>query len=361
MLVYYFMILAVVLFTYAAHKIDSIWNWKFGQQKRPGFSRFFLILTAMTLAIVAGLRYNIGSDFGAYYKARSIFGGHLWESVISLNEPFTALFTDVITLFSEDNAAYILCFSLFTVLTSCYVIFRDSEKPLFAIMLYIFCGCWHGSFNGVRQFFAATFILLGYKYIYTREFWKYAFFVFLAYCSHVTAIIMIVPYFFLTRRVNFLNILLLAIGTIIVGANYETIFGFIGMLKDENVTMNAYASNSVNVMRILVNCAPAIMMIVFYIMKKEPFSRMDDFYTNILVMNAAAMVAASNSAYLARIGIYTNILLPVALTRLIRFRSKPIEIMLRLTIIVLYAAFWYIEVSGAPALNNFRWVWERTA
>lgn len=360
MLVYYFTIFAVVLFAFAAQKIDTVWKWKLGRGPRPAASRFFLIMAAMTLAIVAGLRYNVGSDFGAYYRANDIFGGNLWHSIITLNEPFTSLLTEIIDLFSSDNGAYILGFSLFTVLFSCYVIFRDSDKPLFAIMLYILCGCWHGSFNGVRQYFAATFILLGYKYIYTREFWKYALFVFLAYCCHVTAIIMIIPYFILTNKVNFLNIILLAIGTIIVSANYETIFGLIGMLKDKDVAMNAYTTNSVNIMRILVNCAPAVMMIVFYIMGKESFSDLDDFHTNILVMNAAAMVAASNSSYLARIGIYTNILLPIALSRLIRFRSKPVEIMLRLTIVALYAVFWYIEVSDSPALNRFFWVWERT-
>ena len=188
--------------------------------------------------------------------------------------------------------------------------------------------------------------------------WKYFFFVFLAYCSHVSAIIMVVPYFILRNRITFRNILLLVAGTVIVSANYETIFSFVGMLKEKEVVMNTYATNSVNILRILVNCAPAVLALFLYVYNGYA-SAEDTFFINALIMNAAAMVAASNSAYLARIGIYTGILVPIALERLIKFKQPWAGIVLRGIILILFAIFWYVEVSGSPALNEFLWIWDR--
>ena len=358
MTVYYVSILLVILTSGLAQAADRRSNSGPGEKRKSKAAVFLLFLTSAILSVVAGLRYEVGTDFGAYFHADEIFGGHAWESLKTLNEPIIAIFTDLISLITDVEGAYTFFFSLFTIGLSTYVLFRDTEDYVFAILLFIFTGCWHGTFNGVRQYMAATFVLLGYRYIYEKKMLKYFFFIFLAYCTHVSAIIMVIPYFFLRNRITFINILILVLGTAVVSYNYETIFSFIGMLKEEEIVMNTYATNSVNILRILVNCAPAVLALVLCI-HNGGASDEQAFFINILFFNAAAMVAASNSAYLARIGIYTGILVPIAMEKLIRFKNSMTTFIVRSVIIVLFAIFWYVDVSTPPALNEFKWVWER--
>ena len=226
-------------------------------------------------------------------------------------------------------------------------------------MLFIFTGVWHGTFNGVRQYLAASVILAGHRLILDKKFWKYLVVVFIAFCFHRSSVIMLIPYFIFRNRVNFRNVLLLLVGTYIVSANYDAIFSFIGFLKDSDMVMgdNAYYGATVNIFRVLIFCAPAVTVTVMY--WKKPLDREQTFYYNTLLANAAAMLATSNSAYLARLSIYTNVFTPLALAKLIRFQSKKTEIFIRILVVVLYAVFWYLEISGSEALSEFRWVWER--
>lgn len=319
--------------------------------------RICLFFAISGLVFTAGFRYYIGTDFGAYYKAYSIFGGNVWRKITSLDEPVISIVTTFISNFTMEGAVYIFTFSLFTVSVSAYITVKNVDSIAFALALYVFCGAWHGSFNGVRQYIAATFILMGYRYILEKKFWKYAFFVFLAYCSHVSAIVMILPYFFLRNKIRFWNTFIMTVGTILVSANYDLIFSFVEDLKEQEIAMGAYMTSSVNILRVLANCAPAAVGLVLHGNRK--LGKEETFYLNTLIFNAAAMVAASNSTYLARIGIYTGIFIPIALEKLIVLNNKKTQAFLRFVIIAFYAVFWYYEISISPALNPFCWVWNR--
>ena len=316
-----------------------------------------LVAAVLPLIFTAGFRYEIGTDFNAYYKADQVFGGNVWEKIKTLNEPGIALLVEIINFFSKDGATYIFIFSFLTIFPTTYVLLRRSDNYTVILLLYVFTGCWHGSFNGVRQYLAATVLMLGHRYILDKKFVKYAITVLIAYCFHSSAIVMIVPYFVMRGKINFRNIFLLALGTLLVSSNYDTLFSFIGAIKDKEVVMDTYATASVNILRVLANCAPAVLAVALYIKKDPPPEQ--TFYINGLIINAAAMIAAANSTYLARIGIYTSLFIPAGLPKLIRFEDKKMEKLLWVIIIALFAIFWYYEVSTYPSLNQFKWVWER--
>lgn len=323
----------------------------------PWNVRVLLILAVTPLILTAGLRYYMGTDFGAYYNAEKVFGGHLWQSIMELNEPGLPLLVEIISKFSHDGGVYIFVFSLITVSLSTYSILKYTEDYVFALLLYVFCGLWHGSFNGVRQYLAATIVLLGHRLILERKFWKYLLTVFVAFCFHSSAAVMIVPFFVMRNRINFGNILLLTVGTMLVALNYETVFRFVGFLKEKDVVMNEYATNSVNILRVLANVAPAAFAIIMF-WKKEPTTE-EMFYINGLIINAAAMIAASNSAYLARVCIHTSVFLPIALPKLVHMENPRLESLFRAGTIMLFGIFWYFEVSSYSSLNNFQWIWSR--
>lgn len=356
---YFYTIVLVFLFSLLAERSSDRHNEEGVSLKNESISsKFFLFLTAAVLIFVAGCRYKVGADYGVYYKGLVIFGNKLWNSVYTFDEPGLPILASIVGLFTNDGAYFVFACSAITISLLLITIYKNERSYLLASLLFVLIGIWDGTFNGVRQYFAAAILFAGHRFIYERKLWKYLITVFLAACFHRSAVVMVVLFFLLRNRLTVRNVILLVVGTAIVSANYDTVFSFIGLLKDSDfTTLTAYATTTVNVLRILVACAPGIFCLIIY-WKKE-LTKEQTFYINALIIHGAAMVAASSSAYLARICIYTSPFLPVAIPKLIRMDNKLLESVLRIGMVVLYAAYWYIGISGSKDLNNFRWIWER--
>lgn len=326
-------------------------------KEQPFPVKIFLFLTAAMLIFVAGCRYYVGADYGGYYHGLEKYIPRLKESLRTFDEPGMPILATIVGWFTDDGAYFVFLCSFLTIGLFLITIYRNDNSYLMASLLFLFLP-WTGTFNGVRQYLAAAILFCGHRCIYDKKLWKWLLTVFIASCFHITALVMVILYFLLRNKVSIRNVVILTIGTYIVSANYDTIFSMIGFLKDSDMTtLDAYATNSVNVLRILVSCSPAIACLVLYY--KKELSDEQTFYMNSLVIHAAAMVAASNSAYLARIGIYTTPFVVVALPKLFRTENKVLERILRIGIVVLYAIFFYVEVSNSNALKNFHWIWER--
>ena len=357
---YYWTILAVFLLTAFA----KIANRSAALQVPEGVSysrtaKLFLVIAVAVLVFVAGLRYRVGTDYTAYYRGLTLFGGRLEESLRSLDEPGLPLIATVISWFTDDGAYFIFVCAALTIMLCMMTNYKYTNQFVFVSMLFVFCGNWDGCFNGVRQYLAAAIVFAGHRLIYERKLVKYLLVVFLAFCVHSSAVIMIVPYFVLRNRINARNIILLIIGTAIVFLSYDRVFEFIGFLKDSEgeVGLTNYARTSVNILRTLVGCAPAVLCLVLYAEKKPNVEQ--TFYINALIIHATGRIATSNSAYLARLGIYTGLFVPLALAKLVKFDNKRLESLTKWGIVALYAIFWYVEISGSSSLSNFHWIWER--
>ena len=354
---YFITISIATVFSALASKAE-----KLGLRSRTQYNiltNLMLVIVSACLIFVAGLRYYVGTDYGGYYKGLTTYGEKFETAVKTLDEPGLPLVATIVGWFANDGAYFIFFCSLITISLILFQNYKNTDSFVFCTLLFVFIGVWHGTFNGVRQYFAAAIIFAGHRLILDKKFWKYLLVVFIAFCFHRSSIIMLIPYFIYRNRITFRNVLLLLIGTYIISANYDTIFTFVGFLKDSEMSMGdtAYNSTTVNIFRVLTFCAPAITVLVLY-WKKNPNSE-QTFYINALLANAAAMLATSNSAYLARLSIYTNVFTPLALSKLLKFENKMVEVTVKCIVVVLYAVFWYIEISGSKALANFHWIWER--
>lgn len=356
MIPYYWTVGFVAVFSFLA----ELFAQKKKTDKKPGDKLsvgtvVFLFLTAGVLIFIAGSRYYVGTDYGAYYRGLKIYAPRLKEAVMNFDEPGLPLVATIVSWFTKDGAWFIMTCSALTIGLYMIVIYRNEQSYFMASLLFVLT-IWDGTFNGVRQYFASAILFCGHRFIYDKKFFKWLLTVFIAACFHISAVVMVTLYFILRNKVSILNIALLSVGTYFVSANYDTLFSFIGMLKDTEMVMNSYATNSVNILRIAVSCAPAVTAIALHFGKE--YTKEDTFYTNALVVHGAAMIAASNSTYLARIGIFTSPFVIVGLPKLIRMKNKYVEILVRAGIIVLYGIYWYIEISGSSSLNNYQFVWK---
>lgn len=359
MKVYYATILLTALFSIMAELFSCRHTGMAGSLKNePRLTKLLLFLAASILIFVAGLRYNVGADYGAYSKLGFQIFDDLEESLQTFDEPGLRILVRILSWFTDDGAYITFTCSVITIGLFLFTAYKNEPSYAMVTMLFILVGIWSGSFNGVRQYFAAAILFAGHRLIYERKIWKYLLCVFIATCFHLSAVVMVVLYFLLRNKLTARNIILLVLGTAIISANYDTIFSLIGLLKvSDTASQTVYANTTVNILRVLVACAPAGLCLILYWGKET--TEEQTFYINALIIHASAMVAASDSAYLARITIYTSPFVVVALPKLIRFDNKRLETLTRIGIIFLYAVFWYIGISESNVLREFHWIWER--
>ena len=331
----------------------TAWIAQLSEQRVP--KSLFTFFTTIILVLVAGLRWGVGTDYFSYAMN---YSGYSASSLTELKfEMGIRVISVVAQYLYDDYATMFFIASLLTIGLFVFTIAKNSKMFVFSILLFIFIGSWNGTFNAVRQFLACAILFAGHRYIIEKEFFKYLLVVGIATAFHVSAVIMLPLYFIVTRKVDFKQILLLAFTVIILIFSYDYLFTVAGMLKDRTIELDSYMTSQVSIWRIAVNFAPLGLLLLRTGNDKKITDF--DFYLNLLIINAALMAATMNSAYLARVGIYTSIYTTIALPKLLERFDTTTAMILKFIVISCYAIYWYIDVSSNVSLNDFTWIFER--
>ena len=356
MTTYYITILLVFGFLIMAQKSivkDTGINNEITYKKTPE-TRLFFILASISLIFVAGFRYDVGSDYSSYYFSFNRFYLDLWQSFKELDEPGIKFVAKIINIVGGNATAFVFACAFITIVLFLATIYKNTDMLLLATLLYVFMGCWHGAFNGIRQYLAAAIIFAGINFIKERKFWKYALIIFIAFLFHASAIIMIFPYFIAYNKINFRNIALLIIASVIVLFSFSELLDLAGFILRNELTESDYITTSVNILRVLVAIVPAVFFILVY--SGRPVSKEQRFWLNFLIINGIVMFATSNSAYFARIGIYTAPFSALGIAELVKGLKPREKKVFSVIIVIAYFLFWLYSLQTSVALNNFQWV-----
>ena len=329
-----------------------------GERGDTALCSFLFSMAALVLILVAGLRYRVGADYGAYYLGYSDYADTLWERIKTLDEPGYPLIAKTAVLLGGGGALSLLIASVVTHTLNLRTLFKNTDQLLYAVMLYVFLGCWHGEFNAVRQCLAGAFVFAGYAFLRDKRFWPYAFCVFAAFLCHRSAILMIIPFFFVHRKVSFPNLILLSVGVaVIIFAENAVFRATEGLLARTLDASDLYFNNRVNLFRTLVRISPALFFL--FVLHGREKTEEESFYLNILIFHAAVSIATAGSAYYARFSMYTDPFLCVVIPELSKRLSNRNRRIIMAVILVLYFFFWRYEVINSVSLNRFIWIWQR--
>lgn len=305
---------------------------------------------------VAGFRYRVGADYRQY--AESFDRGNnefSWSGSSFNSEPaFNALAT-VGSHFYRDSASMFFLASLVTV--GLMVRTYAKYSPMFAlsILMMVLVCAWHDSFNGVRQFLAAAIVLAAHGFILERRFKAFFMAVLLASLFHFSAWICLLLYFIPRRRMGFRGQLVLVVVAIIAIGSYDVLGSVVDTVRGKDVSSLSYFAEQVNPLRVMLAFVPYAIALLFVDAKR--LSDRGNFFTNVTLLHGVIFLISISSAYLARFTIYTQVFLPIALASVVAACSERNRRWLVPLIVVVYAAFWYLQVSRVPSLNNFRWIW----
>ena len=321
--------------------------------------RILLFVSVAVLVIVAGCRYHVGTDYKSYELLYKEYSAASLGTVLKMEEPILPLIGWLSNrIFHTDKAMFFFA-SLLTIAPVLISSYRESDDYVFITLLYIFVGCWHGSFNGIRQYLACAIVFCGRKFIFERKFLKYALVIVLASLCHRSAAVFILLYFIVSDRITVERMFLVIVGTVFLAINYDLVFELIGWVSDSEFVMTDYASKTVSIFRVLVGCCPALLAL-FYAARKK-LNKTQIFYVYLLVANAAARIATAESAYLARLGAYTAMFIPLGLSHIVGHGSTKKEQVFAVkgAIVLLYFAYWMVEVSGSATLSEYEWFFGR--
>lgn len=322
--------------------------------QRP--QKIIVFLMISILALVAGLRYNVGTDYYNYYSSYDYFKS---ASLAINDEPGIKIIARISSLIYDDPATMMFLAAVITVILMTTTVIRNSDMYWLSILLYVFLCCWHGCFNGVRQYLAAAVLFAGHCFIKERKFLKYIIIVFMAAMFHITAIVGILFYFYPQIKISFRNILISIVVAFIGTRLYDQIFGFIGFLKSDTFDLSGatYLTNNISPFRIAVAWVP----VLFFVILKKYYDTNDDkfkFYMNMSILHAILMTVAMNSAYLGRVGIYTGIYNTITWPLLLQKIEPRTQRLVILVMLILYFLYWRTEATGAT-LINFQWIFQR--
>lgn len=327
--------------------------------KQIPYSSICIFLTTVMLTAVSGLRYMVGTDYLQYSRN---YAGYLGADTKSLfSQMGLSVVAKVSALIYNDYATWFFLMACLTIIPVCVVIYNHCDSWFYGIVFYLFLGCWHGSFNIVKQAAAASILLIGFRYIIRRDFKKWLCICIFATLFHVTALLMLPVYFLRDDEINYKKIGVIILAAVVARFSYENLFNVVSILKEGDGMVSVFSdtrNNAVNILRIIMSCVPTLLAVAFCNLKKVKDGKFITLF-NLSLLNSAANIAAMNSIYLHRFCAFTTIynvlFLPLAINRM-KNRNQIIVVP---ALLCLYCAYWSYDLYKGSSTVVFHWIFER--
>lgn len=356
MIVYPFVIITSVVL---ARWTDFNAKIRDGGVSRPRRLTIGALMVIGVLAGVSALRWRVGTDYWAYERNFDQYVKELPTSINFLGEPGIRLLAWFADSIGAGSAGMFALAAFITLGLIVRTIWRWSLAFGFSIAVFILSGNWHGTFNGVRQYLAASILLAGHRYIVERRFARWLLVVLVATLFHVSAIVGLLMYALPRKRLSAVSQLTILVIAVIAMVGTGALLQVGASLTDDPGSWGSeYAVHSVNPLRIAFYCLP---MLMYWILPTRKTIRHegDWFYANMLVIIAATAIAGAGSAYLMRFAVYPSLFLPIALALVTSVDNKWERALVRGGLLAAMAVFMYTEVSMTNNLSNFQWLFNR--
>lgn len=325
-------------------------------QPKPNILGF--LIPAVLFTTFSGLRNNLGDTVYYIYSYSLLdpkeMSGSPWklDGGIIYN-----VMQHYCRIRSDDPTLLIFLTAIISCVPVIYVIYKYSESYELGIYLFVTTSYYSFSMNGIRQYMAAGVLLLATRYLFSedgKDFFKYLFFVMLAWLFHASAIIMIPVFFIARRRAWSWLTLLMLVGTSMLTVMFDLFLPtFLDVL--ENTDYSEYARNDwftsgaetgSNIIRVAVLLIP---LILAFIQREhmKVLGRYGDVIINMSFMNLLFYILSLYNWIFARLAIYTSVFPILLITWLVAlaFKQRDRNIVYWSTICLYAIYFYYVKYS----------------
>lgn len=242
-------------------------------------------------------------------------------------------FQNIIRNLTDDPQWLIAFAAVFSIPVPLIILYKYCPRFEMAIFMFVAFSYLGGAMNGMRQYMAASIVLLGTKYLFSMkktDFIKYAIIIMLAYCMHNSAIIMIPLYFVVRRKSWQLSSYLMVVGSAISVVVFDAILpSFLSALEQtsySNYSENGWFTSGVEGGSSLIRFLFIAYPLVIAFLNKERLKMLGhigDILTNIAFVEAAIYIISIYNWIFSRLAIYLAIYFMIFVIWVVNYAVRP--------------------------------------
>lgn len=326
------------------------------EEKDKRLGVFFAFFAMVIIVLVSGLRSNIG-DTETYmysYEQLSTFSGFAED----MKDKGFILFQLILYNINKDPQFLVFVTSVITQVCVMYGLYKYRSYYELEIYMYITCGIFLVTMNGIRQAMVGAMLFASTKLIIKGKFIPYAIIAIILSTMHSSAIIMI-PIYFIARqkawsRNTMIIIIVSIIGFVFFYELMPHVFDMIGdssYAEYEETMMQGGGGSSL--MRVIVNAVPVVLA---YINRKkiEELWPESNIFVNMAIINLIFITFALYNWIFARFQLYFQfyniVLLPFIIKNCFD-RKQDRDLVYYLFILCYFGFFYYEQVIGKVGLG----------
>lgn len=328
-------------------------------QYRPSY--YFIFVAITSLAVVAGLRRGVGTDYFTYHGLIGYFYSLELSQIFSgggFGDRGFTLLTWVIGRFTDEPQ---VAFFVFAAIIIWFVVFtiKDFGAPFeLSMLLYIMGLSYYSSFNGLRQWIAAAVLFWAVRYIMQGSWKKYLLFVCIVSLIHLSAMIMFLAYILVRapkwKHVATILSLFFAGAFFMYSGFINNIFVFLdGSQYGHYSEVLIHTDNGANFLRILVWAVPVTAYILFRNHFERAWPESKYVFRMSFIGFLFAFLALKNAS-IYRICIYFDIYNVLLVPRLTQFFNRKINRFIYFSIVVCYFVYSYLVLPYDSNLLPYR-------
>lgn len=313
----------------------------YGNISKP--NGLFVFLAFMSLFLVCGLRWYVGTDYGNYIDMYNSNASKSFVEILLGGESLFMLITWVCSRNGyHPEMMFLICAFI---ITGLMVLSIRDYSTMFELGMFLFITdmTYYSQFNGIRQCMAGAIMFWGFRYLIQGNFKRYLLMIFIACTVHTSALFFI-PIYFIVRLKPWSKWIMCIAGVFFVSFMFfpqvmEILFHIVdGRFQGYFDLAGGYSSYGVKPIRVIVAAVPVFISFIFYKSLKKVNSNAD-ILINLSFLNFLFMFIALKNISLSRLCMYLapyNILLIPEFVRMDKTKAKYLIYIGIMVVFILY-------------------------
>ncbi|PGE16811.1 capsular biosynthesis protein [Bacillus toyonensis] len=305
-------------------------------------NRMLVLMAALSLVLVAGLRNNIGDTY-FYMHAYNVTEFN-WEYIQNNKDMGFNIFQMILKGYTDDPQAMVFITALITNLLIVVTLYKYSRLIEISLYVYITSGMYLVSMNGIRQYLAAAIVFAATKYIFDGNWKMYVLIVLFASTFHQSALVLIPVYFLIRRRAwsGITFILLFLAVFIVIGFNQFTEVLFKAIEDTQYSQYKEFHEGGANILRVVVDSTPLILAYIGRDRLREIFPKCD-VIVNMALLGTVFMFISTQNWIFARFSIYFGLYQLILIAWVIKLFTKKDRKLIYYSILLCYFIYFVYE------------------
>ncbi|MEW9501079.1 EpsG family protein [Jeotgalibacillus marinus] len=305
-------------------------------------NKLLIIFAALTLAVVSGLRSNIGDTFNyVNMYTQDVF---TWDLILANKDIGFGFLQMILQKVSSDPQILLVTTALLTNVLIVIVLFHYSRMIELSLYVYITGGFFLVSMNGIRQTLAAAIAFCAIKFLLNGNFIGYSLVILLATSIHQSALILLPMYFIVRVKAWSIAIVALMLLAIAIPIGFE-IFSTALFSAIEGTQYGAYKDfdeGGASVIRVIVGAVPLVIAYLGREKLRAIFPK-SDVIVNMSLLSLIFLIVSTQSWIFARFSIYFNLYQFILISWIVKLFREKDEKFVYFSILVCYFAYYYYE------------------